>query len=92
MFNPFLSRNQDISLSIKKDNHSYRTIVSIEETNQVPTQCIEVSGDTHTYLAGKQMIVTHNTNKEIKKSGYFDKMKKQKQTLKYPLNHLDDCN
>lgn len=92
LFNPFLIRNQDISLSIKKDNHSYRTIVSIEETNQVPTQCIEVSGDTHTYLAGKQMIVTHNTNKEIKKSGYFDKMKKQKQTLKYPLNHLDDCN
>ena len=37
-------------------------------------------------------ILDYKTNKEIKKSGYFDKMKKQKQTLKYPLNHLDDCN
>ena len=37
-------------------------------------------------------ICDWKTNREIKKSGYFDKMKKQKQTLKYPLNDLDDCN
>lgn len=38
------------------------------------------------------MILDFKTNKEIKKSGYFDKVKKSKQTLKYPLNDLDDCN
>jgi ATP-dependent exoDNAse (exonuclease V) beta subunit len=37
-------------------------------------------------------ILDFKTNKEIKKSGYFDKVKKQKQTLKFPLNELDDCN
>ena len=37
-------------------------------------------------------ILDFKTNKEIKKSGYFDKVRKQKQTLKYPLNELDDCN
>ena len=92
LFNPFLSRNQDIPNIIGKDNHSFRTIVSIEEVDVVPTQCIEVSGNTHTYLAGKQMIVTHNTNKELKKTGFFDKSKKSKQMLKYPLNNLEDCN
>lgn len=35
-------------------------------------------------------IVDFKTNKEIKKTAYFDKVKKSKQMLKYPLNNLED--
>lgn len=37
-------------------------------------------------------LVDWKTNKELKKEGYYDKVRKKKQTLKYPLSHLDDCN
>ena len=37
-------------------------------------------------------ICDWKTNKELKKPGFFDKSKKSKQMLKYPLNNLEDCN
>ena len=92
IFNPFLCRNQNISNIVTKDSNTFRVIKSVEEVEMVPTQCIEVSGDTHTYLAGKQMIVTHNTNKEIKKTSYYNKAKKSHEMMKFPLNNLQDCN
>jgi hypothetical protein len=92
IFNPFLCRNQNISNIVTKDNNTFRVITSVEEVEMVPTQCIEVSGDTHTYLAGKQMIVTHNTNKEIKKTSFYNKNKKSNEMMKFPLNNLQDCN
>ena len=92
IFNPFLCRNQNISNIVTKDNNTFRVITSVEEVEMVPTQCIEVSGETHTYLAGKQMIVTHNTNKEIKKTSFYNKNKKSNEMMKFPLNNLQDCN
>ena len=88
----FLSRNKNISNTVIKDNNSYRTIVSVNEVDTVPTQCIEVSGDSHTYLAGYEMIVTHNSNKELKKTSFYDKKKKSNVMMKFPVNHLQDCN
>lgn len=66
-FNPFLTRNQDIKLKTN-NTHKYRRIKSVEETNQVPTKCIEVESDTHTFLATKSFIVTHNTNEDLFKN------------------------
>lgn len=65
-FNPFLCRNQDINIEYKKDKRTYRNIVSVEEVESVPTKCIEVDSQTSTFLFGKSLIVTHNTNQERK--------------------------
>lgn len=92
--NPFLVRNQKEFNDIKiiKDNNSFRNIVSVKSVPTVTTKCIEVDSPTHTYLAGEHLIVTHNTNKEIKKRGYYNKTKKKNSCLKYPLNNLEHCN
>jgi intein/homing endonuclease len=63
-FNPFLSRNQDLVLNLKKDRRTFRSIVSVEEVESVPTKCIEVDSPSSTFLCGKSLLVTHNTNKE----------------------------
>ena len=89
--NPFLSRNQDIEFPYK-DNCTFRVIEDIEEVETVPTQCIQVDSESHTYLAGYSMIVTHNTNKKIELKGYFNKKTKQTEKMKYPLSDLDDVN
>jgi hypothetical protein len=65
-FNPFLSRNKNINLKVN-NIHKYRRIISVEDTEQVKTKCIEVDSPSHTYLATKSLIVTHNTNQEIHK-------------------------
>jgi len=62
-FNPFLCRNQDIVLTPKTNKRLYRTIVSVEVVDSVPTKCIEVDSPTSTFLCGKSLLVTHNTNK-----------------------------
>ena len=89
--NPFLSRNQNIDFPTK-DNCSFRNIISVEETETIPTQCIEVDSQSHTYLFGHSMIVTHNTNKEIKQHSGFDTKTRQTAKMKYPLSNLEDCN
>ena len=85
-------RNQEISWKQKKDRNSFRIIESIEKVETVPTKCIEVDSDTHTYLAGYSMIPTHNTNKEIKQKSYFNRNKKSYECMKFPLNNVMDCN
>lgn len=45
----------------------FRTIVNIEEVETVPTRCIEVDSQSHTFLCGKNFLVTHNTNRELTK-------------------------
>ncbi len=40
---------------------NYRTVKSIEKVESVATKCIAVSSATKTYLAGKNMVPTHNT-------------------------------
>ena len=47
------------------DPWQYREVISVKPCEQVPTKCITVSGPTHTYLFGRSMIPTHNTNKAI---------------------------
>lgn len=91
-FNPFLTRNQDIKNAVKKDNNSFRNIISVEKIKTVPTQCIAVDSPSHTYLAGHSCIVTHNTNQEIKQKAGFDTKTKTTAKMKYPLNNLEDSN
>ena len=62
---PFLVRNINVPTKKSKENN-IRYIKDIREIKSVPTQCIEVDSDTHTYLAGEAMVVTHNTNDDIK--------------------------
>lgn len=62
-FNPFLTRNQDLNVNIKKDRRTFRSVISVEEVESVPTKCIEVDSPTSTFLCGKTLLVTHNTNK-----------------------------
>lgn len=89
--NPFLIRNQDIIVDLKSDFHSYRNIISVEKVETVPTKCLEVDSESHTFLAGYSLIVTHNTNaKGVEKKAYFDKKKKQNKKMYYPINNLDD--
>lgn len=90
-FNPFLIRNKE-AVVIKKDNNSFRNIISVEPVNTVPTKCLGVESDTHTYLVGKLLIPTHNTNKKIDQESYFDRNTKQRQMMKFPLNNIQDCN
>lgn len=62
--NPFLIKKINAK-NVINDNSLFRLIVSVEETKTVPTRCIEVDSDTHTFCFGKSMVVTHNTNKEL---------------------------
>lgn len=62
--NPFLKK-QIKDKKLKMFNSKFRHIISIEKTDTIPTKCIEVDSSTHTYLAGYNMIVTHNTNTDL---------------------------
>jgi len=68
LVNPFLSRNKDYDNNVKKKNFfssKVRYIKNIEKIETVPTKCLEVESETHTYLAGKTLIKTHNTNEDL---------------------------
>ena len=90
--NPFLIRNQNIKFKLKtKSYYKFRNIISVEKIDTVPTKCLAVESDAHTYLAGYNMIKTHNTNaKGIEKKAFFDRKKKQNKKMYYPINNLDD--
>lgn len=92
LFNPFLTRNQNNIEVGKIDCRTFRNIDKVELVDTIPTQCLEVDSPTHTFLCTEEMIVTHNTNKEIKLKGGFDTKTKQTVKMKYPLNNLEDCN
>ena len=38
-----------------------RYIVAVDKVSSVPTQCLGVDNDSHLFLAGKELIPTHNT-------------------------------
>jgi len=61
--NPFLVRAKDIPTTTLS---KYRIVRSVESVDTVPTQCIEVGSPDHTYLFGKNMIVTHNTSRKVR--------------------------
>ena len=85
-FNPFLVRNQDIDFAKVHTSHTFRNVISCEKVPSVATRCIEVDSPTHTFLAGKQMIVTHNTNEKIEFHNRFGVHGL------FPIEHLEDCN
>ena len=89
-FNAFMCRNQDIEL--KNNRQNYWSIIKVTPTETVPTQCIAVDSPTHTYLCTRHLLITHNTNKEIKTKSYFDSNTKKQVMMKYPLNNLQECN
>lgn len=89
--NPFLTRNQEIEFP-KMDKNSFRNIIKVEKVNTIPTQCIEVDSQKHTFLFSEKCIVTHNTNKKIDQKSGFDSSIKGNAKMKYPLNNLMDCN
>lgn len=41
--------------------HTQKTIVSVRRVDTVPTQCVQVSNDSHLFLAGRSMVPTHNS-------------------------------
>lgn len=94
-YSPFLTRNKNVHLEMKSSNKytkdSYRLIKSIELIPTVATKCLSVKSKTHSYLAGKNYIKTHNTNKEIKTEG-FTNWEGITEKMLDPVSHLDDCN
>ena len=90
--NPFLIRNQENIKFSNRTECTMRVIEKIEQVDIVPTQCIEVDSLSHTYIFSEKMIVTHNTNKEIKMKSFFDSKTKSSVKMKFPLNNLDDTN
>lgn len=78
--------------TLREYDKQYREIVKVEPVDMVPTQCIEVDSPTSTFLCTEMFLVTHNTNKQIKQSSYYDQKTKSSEKLKYPLNTLDNCN
>lgn len=90
---PFLTRNFDYKIVSKGKNNTlskYRYIKSIQKIDTVPTKCLEVDSLTHTYLATRNYIKTHNTNKEVNTRSYksWDDIY---QKMQPPLQHLEDC-
>ena len=84
-FYPFLVRKIDVK-PLKFDKKTYRNVVSVEEVEMVPTRCIEVESETHTFCCGYNMLVTHNTNKELTNTFSREKGK----MLFYPFDDLYD--
>lgn len=58
-----LGRKADRQRVVDRPNSAtrWRTIVDVRPVDTVPTQCITVDSPTHLYLAGREMIPTHNT-------------------------------
>lgn len=44
-----------------RGTHAARYLLSVDPVQSVPTQCIQVDSPSKTYLAGEEMIPTHNT-------------------------------
>ena len=92
--NPFLIRNFDYLESMRKVNNyksKYKYITNIEIVETVPTKCLAVESETHTYLFGYNLTKTHNTNeKGIESKAYFDPKKKATKKMFYPVNNLED--
>lgn len=96
---PFLTRNFDYSTVTSKStfyvaNHRY--IKSIKEVETVPTRCLTVESNLHTYLVTRNYIPTHNTNEKLEFSGFmvFNPTTKRREEKKMfsPLSHLPDAN
>ncbi len=57
----YISRKRKEHVSPTKKNTKRRYVYSVEEVETVPTKCISVAHESHTYLITKSYIPTHNT-------------------------------
>lgn len=90
--NPFLLQNTEEIKLLKIEDNSFRIIRSVELVKTVPTKCLEVDSDSHTFLVGYALLPTHNTNKKIDMKSFYDAKSKSSTMLKYPLGHIQDSN
>jgi len=64
-----LKWNKNGRLYIEQKNpECFKCIKKVESVETVPTRCLEVNGESHTFCVGENMLVTHNTNKDLKNS------------------------
>ena len=49
------------SAFLQKARRTMRTVTSVRPVASVPTQCIQVEAESHLYLAGEDLIPTHNS-------------------------------
>lgn len=67
--NPFaLSRKADQVVGGVTARVRRRVIKNVRAVESVPTQCIMVDSEDHTFLCGREMIPTHNTGNRVKAS------------------------
>lgn len=85
---PFLTRNKDFK-SRNSEKSKFRYIRKIEKIETIPTRCISVASNSHTYLAGRSYIKTHNTDAKIEFKAFSSKWVKPRKLLS-PIAHLDD--
>jgi hypothetical protein len=85
--NPFLSKTEDYNNICLPDTEKskFRYVKKIEKIDTVPTKCLAVESENHTYLATRNYIKTHNTNKK------FEYENKYGEYLHFPVNHLTHC-
>lgn len=84
--NPFLCRNVDNIVYTTINNKNFKNIVSVEIIESIPTRCIEVESETHTFLYGHTFSITHNTNKVFNFYNQYGF-----ETLLKPFDHLQNC-
>ena len=63
---PFLIRQMETEMK-NKNKSKWRNISKVEIVPTIATRCIEVDSETHTFLADKMLLVTHNTNHSLTK-------------------------
>jgi hypothetical protein len=63
-FIPFLASTKADRATLSRSVKSRRRLITrVARTITVPTQCVTVDSPDETYLAGEQMLVTHNTGR-----------------------------
>lgn len=86
--NPFLVRNQDLSRTTKAVRSDHKYIKSVEVVKSVPTQCITVESETHSYLYGYWFTKTHNSNDLEKKVTFIKEIREAYKDV--PKNKLGE--
>lgn len=61
-------RSRGVMYIEQKNPQSFLKVVRVEEVDMVPTRCLSVSSPSHTFCVGENMLVTHNTNKDLRNS------------------------
>jgi hypothetical protein len=104
---PFLNKVEDYLELVNVDNHKphskkttvfskYRSIKTIKKVEMVPTKCLAVENNCHTYLISDNFIKTHNTDRVLSFESFkeFDPVIKRRvpKYFKEPISGLELCN